>query len=172
LIRQGSRGDDRFIRAIRIIKQETVMVHVLHELNLHPYIRGRDNIGGTIIGEGLPNFSQDHVDTLCRSSLADASVQFGTPDKLLLMNYKDLIEVLIDWCQNDDHHMTTAVTMQIYPVVLLVLLFWRGLIAGELRPRPPNQTSQTTSGLIHNSLGRECSSLMEIVLELPNGRPV
>jgi hypothetical protein len=66
----------------------------------------------------------------------------------------------------------SAVTIQICRLVLLVMLLWRGVIAGELRPRPPNQTSQITIGLIHNSLGRERPSLMEIVLELPSGRPV
>jgi hypothetical protein len=86
------------------------MVHVLHELNLHPYIRDRDNIGGTIIGERLPNFSQDYADLLCRSLLAHASLHFDDPNELPLMKHKDLIEVLTDWSQNNDHHETDTST--------------------------------------------------------------
>jgi hypothetical protein len=96
MIPQGSRGDDRFIRAIRIIRQGTVIVYVLRELNLHPYIRGRDSIGRTIIGERLPNFPQGYVDLLCYSLLAHVSVHFDAPDELPLMNHKDLIKVLTD----------------------------------------------------------------------------
>jgi hypothetical protein len=146
-------------------------VHVLHELNLHSYIRAEITLEAYLSERGS-NFSQDYVDLLCCSLLAHASLHFGAPDELPLMNHKDLIEVLADWCQNNDHHKTDPGHNTDLSGSIAVMLLWRGLIPGELHPRRPNQTSQTTSGLIHNSLGRECPSLMEIVLELPNGSPV
>jgi hypothetical protein len=139
LIRQGSPGDDRFIRAIRIIKTGTVMVHVLHELNLHPDIRGRDNIGGTIIGEGLPNFSQNYVDLLFRSLLVHASLHFDAPDELPLMNHQDLIEVLTDWCQNDDRHKTDRghnadILGNIAGYVIVARIYRRGALSETPKP--------------------------------------
>jgi hypothetical protein len=43
------------------------MVHVMDELNVRPRIRGRDNLGGTIIGPGTAMFSPESVDTLAQS---------------------------------------------------------------------------------------------------------
>jgi hypothetical protein len=52
LVRQNSRCDDSFTRAIGIISRATVIVGVLRDLGFHPYIRRRDNVGGTILGKG------------------------------------------------------------------------------------------------------------------------
>jgi hypothetical protein len=64
MIRQNARGDDRLIRAIRIISQVTMMVRVMHELKLHSHICGRDNVGGMSIGKGSATFSAAYVDQL------------------------------------------------------------------------------------------------------------
>jgi hypothetical protein len=104
LVRQNARGDDRFIRAIQIIAHATAMVRVMHELNLHPHIRGRDNVGGTIIGPGSVTFSVEQVDLLFHSFLDQASLHFAGPAPSLLIDRPGLIAILTGWCQMDGHH--------------------------------------------------------------------
>jgi hypothetical protein len=104
LVRQSSRGDDRFTRAIRVIRQATVMVDVMDRRDLHPYVRGRDNVGGTIIGAGSATLSQGYVDLLCHSFIAYGSLHSEPPDPSVLIDHAGLIEILDGWCQNDNHH--------------------------------------------------------------------
>jgi hypothetical protein len=75
------------------------MASTMHELGLHPI-----SAAGTIIVTGLPTFSQEYVGLWIRSLLADASLHFDATGASDWMDYTDLIEILAEWCQNDDHH--------------------------------------------------------------------
>jgi hypothetical protein len=44
-----------------------VIMGVMHNLSLHPEIRGGDNVGGTMIGSRSLTFPPDIVSTLCHS---------------------------------------------------------------------------------------------------------
>jgi hypothetical protein len=104
LVRRNARGDDRFIRAIQIITQATVAIRVMDELGLHPRIRGRDNVGGTVIGKGSIDFSLPYLERIYHSFLAHAGLHDDAPDPSVLMDGAQLVELLTEWCQKDDHH--------------------------------------------------------------------
>jgi hypothetical protein len=104
LVRQSSRGDDRYTRAIGIIRQATVMVRVMHEMDLHPYIRGRDNVGGTIIGKSAGSFCQERVDLFLHSFIAHASLHLEMAGASDVIDQAGLIDILSEWCEKDDHH--------------------------------------------------------------------
>jgi hypothetical protein len=104
LVRQSSRSDDRFTCTIGIISRATVMVGVMRDLSLHRSIRGRDNVGGTIIGKGWATFSAYLVSTLCHSFIAQACLHYDPPDPSILYDRDGLIAVLTERCQNDNHH--------------------------------------------------------------------
>jgi hypothetical protein len=87
-----------------MIAQTTFMVSIMHEFGLRPHIRGRDNLGGAIIGTGLPAFSQEYVDLLIDSFLANTFLYFDATSASDLMDHTGLIEVLTEWCQNYGHH--------------------------------------------------------------------
>jgi hypothetical protein len=80
------------------------MVSIMYELSFHPHARVRNNLGGTIIGTGLPAFSQEYVDLLIHSFLANASLHFDVTGASDLVDHTGLMEVLTEWCQGDDHH--------------------------------------------------------------------
>jgi hypothetical protein len=80
-VRQSARGDDRFTRVV-----------------------GRDDVGGRIIGKGSATFSADLVSTLCHSFIAQVCLHYEPPDPSILYDRDGLIAVLIERCQNDNHH--------------------------------------------------------------------
>jgi hypothetical protein len=52
----------------------------------------------------LPTFSQEYVDLLTHSLLANTSLHFDATGASDLMDHTGLIEVLTEWCQNDNYH--------------------------------------------------------------------
>jgi hypothetical protein len=106
LIRRNARGDDRLSRAIQIITRGTVAVGIMEELHVHSHIRGRDNVGGTVIGQGSLQSSEIDVERIYHSFLAHAGLHDDAPDPSVLLNRDQLIELLTQWCQKDDHHKT------------------------------------------------------------------
>jgi hypothetical protein len=93
MIRQNARVDDRFVCSVQIIAQTTLMLS-----------SDQDNLGGAIIGTGLPTFSKEYMDLLTHSFLANAFLHFDVTGASDLMHHTGPIEVLIEWCQNDDHY--------------------------------------------------------------------
>jgi hypothetical protein len=79
------------------------MVGIMRDLGLHPSIRVRDNVGGTIIGKGSATFSADFVSTLCHSFIAQACWHYDSPDLSVLDDRDGLIAVLTKWGRNDNH---------------------------------------------------------------------
>jgi hypothetical protein len=78
----------------------------MDELNVHPRIRGRDNLGGIIIGLGTAMFSPKSVDTLVQSFLHLSSLHFDAHDLSQLLDRDELITILAKWVTNDKHHKT------------------------------------------------------------------
>jgi hypothetical protein len=107
-VRQNAHSDDRFRRAIQIITQNTVIVHVMDELKVRPPICGRENLGGTIIGPGTAMFSSESGDTLVQSFLQFSSLHFDTHDMSQLLDCDELITILAKWITNDKHHKTDS----------------------------------------------------------------
>jgi hypothetical protein len=105
-VQQNAHGDDRFRRAIQIITQSTIMVHVMDELNVRRRIRGRDNLGGTILGPGTATFSPESVETLIQLFLQLSSLHFDARDPSQLLNRDEFITILAKWVTNDKHHKT------------------------------------------------------------------
>jgi hypothetical protein len=104
LVRQSSRGDDQYTAAIRIIRQATVMMGVMHEMDLHPSIHGRDNVAGTIIGKSAGSFCQERVDLFLHSFIAHASLHLEVAGPSDVIDQAELIDILSECCEKDDHH--------------------------------------------------------------------
>jgi hypothetical protein len=81
------------------------MVRVMQELDLHPCIRGRDNLGGTIIGQGSAWYFPKGVDAVLHSFLTVTSLYFGVSETALPLDQGELTKLLVMWCENDDHHL-------------------------------------------------------------------
>jgi hypothetical protein len=103
-IRQTSRGDDVLSTALRIIARTCVVLHEMHALGLTTEHRGRDNLGGTLLGPGTCQLSQQRAHVLCMSFVAISHLNycFCPPDGLL--SRSDLQGLLAGWVANDCHH--------------------------------------------------------------------
>jgi hypothetical protein len=108
-VRQSSRGHDGIVRAIHVIARVTVMLSVIHELELQSRPRRRANVGQTTIGRGNPTYSQTDVDKLCFSFLGLASLHFEMLLCIEWLAYPQLVEILRGWCNADVHHESDPV---------------------------------------------------------------
>jgi hypothetical protein len=104
LIRQSSQGDDRLVRAVHVIARVTVMLYETHELMIQFHRRGRDNVGGTVIRPGNPEYSEKVTERLCRSFIALASLHFDVHDPVTLYTSEELRDILNRWSAMDVHH--------------------------------------------------------------------
>jgi hypothetical protein len=66
LLRRQSLGDDRYVVAWRVIVKTSLASSVMHNLNLSITHRGRDNVGGTVIGGCGPTFVEVEAERLFR----------------------------------------------------------------------------------------------------------
>jgi hypothetical protein len=67
LLRRESLGDDRDVVASRIIAKTSLASDVMHDLDLSITHRGRDNVGGILIGGCRPRFAEGEAERLLRS---------------------------------------------------------------------------------------------------------
>jgi hypothetical protein len=73
-IRQNSRGDDRISRAIHIITKTHLVCLVMSELQMEMKHRGRDNVGGVLIG-GQPI---EYRENPCINEFVEALTEFSS----------------------------------------------------------------------------------------------
>jgi hypothetical protein len=64
LVRRESFRDDRYVAASRIITKTSLASDVMRDLDLSIPHRGRDNVGGTLIGGCRPRFAEGGVESL------------------------------------------------------------------------------------------------------------
>jgi hypothetical protein len=103
-IRQSSRGDDVLSTALRIIGRTCVVLHEMHGLGLTIEHRGRDNLGGTLLGPGECDLYQPIVNRWCLSfvALSHLNYRFFAADGLLTRS--QLHAIVAEWAAKDRHH--------------------------------------------------------------------
>jgi hypothetical protein len=75
LIRRNSFGDDRLMRAVKIIARGISVADVMHELRLSGTHRNRDNMGGVVISGSSATFANDYADRVFRSLVRLTSLE-------------------------------------------------------------------------------------------------
>jgi hypothetical protein len=75
LIRRNSFGDDRLVRAVRIIARCISVADVMHELRLSVTHRNRNNMGGVVVSGSSPTFADEYADHVFRSLVRLASLE-------------------------------------------------------------------------------------------------
>jgi hypothetical protein len=103
-IRQSSRGDDVLSTALRIIARTCVVLHEMHGLGLVIEHRGRDNLGGTLLGPGPCELSQQTPNLLCMSFVALSHLNFRFFPPVGLLSRSDLQRIVAGWVERDRHH--------------------------------------------------------------------
>jgi hypothetical protein len=103
-IRQSSRGDDVLSTAIRIIARTCIVLNEMHELGITSEHRGRDNLGGTLLGKGVCDLHQQLPTRLFLSfvALSNLNYRFFAADGLL--SRSELHGIVEDWVAKDRHH--------------------------------------------------------------------
>jgi hypothetical protein len=79
LVRRESWGDDRYVVASRIMAKMSLASDVIHDLDLSTTHRGRDNLGGTLIGGCRPKFAEGEAERLFRSLIRTSSLESSPP---------------------------------------------------------------------------------------------
>jgi hypothetical protein len=76
----------------------------MHELGLTIEHRGRDNLGGTLLGPGPCQLLQQNPNLLCMSFVALSHLNFRFFPSDGLLSRSDLQRIVADWVERDRHH--------------------------------------------------------------------
>jgi hypothetical protein len=96
-------GDDRNVLASRVIAKTSLASNVMHDLNLSIMHRGRDNVGGTVIGGCGPTFVEVKAERLFRWLIHVSSLEFDPATGTDFLSVDELRCVLLEW-SGEDHH--------------------------------------------------------------------
>jgi hypothetical protein len=103
LVRRESLGDDRDVVASRIIAKTGLLSSVMHDLGLSITHRGPNNVGGTVLGDSGPEFTEIEAERLFRSLIHVSSLEFYLAGRIDLLSLDGLRRVLSEW-SGQDHH--------------------------------------------------------------------
>jgi hypothetical protein len=103
-IRQNAKGDDRMDRAIHIISKTHMVCRVMHRLEITMKHRGRDNVGGVVIGGQPIDFDEldEHVHFL-ESIIELSSLACTDPAQEHLSLKEVTAEFTLLWADGDTH---------------------------------------------------------------------
>jgi hypothetical protein len=85
LIRRNSFGDNRLVRAIRLIATGTVVADMMHELSLNVKHRRLDNAGGVVISGNPPEFTDTESERIFQSLIHISSLEYYDSDPDILL---------------------------------------------------------------------------------------
>jgi hypothetical protein len=80
------------------------MLHVIHKLKIQFHPRGRDNVKGTILGPGNPEYSEEVTERLYCSFVALPSLHFDSPDPPKSYTSEKFRDILNLWSAMDVHY--------------------------------------------------------------------
>jgi hypothetical protein len=104
-IRQNSRGDDRLSRAMHIIAKTQVVCCVMNDLGITMKHRGRDNVGGTVIGGSPIEFEELTEDIMFLESIIELSslALDAVPEDHKLTLTQVTEEFILRWADEANH---------------------------------------------------------------------
>jgi hypothetical protein len=103
-MRRNSFGDDRLVRAIRLIARRTVVADVMHELSLNVKHRRRGNVGSVVISGNSPEFMDTESERIFQSLIHSSSLEYYDSDSDILLSLYEIKGILRGWRANDRHH--------------------------------------------------------------------
>jgi hypothetical protein len=103
LVRREAMGDDRYAIIKRIIAKASLAASIMHDLHLRIIHRGRDNIGGVVIGGGRPEFTEEMAELLFRSLVHLSDLELFPIEEAGLFTMDDLKCLLSEWLEHDHH---------------------------------------------------------------------
>jgi hypothetical protein len=103
LVRPESLGHDRSVLASRIIAKTSLASDVMHDLDLSMRHRGRDNVGGTLIGECRPRFAEGEPERFSRSLIRMSSLESSPAVETDVLPLDELRYILSGWSREDHH---------------------------------------------------------------------
>jgi hypothetical protein len=95
-------GEDRDVVAWRVIVKTSLASSVMHDLNLSITHRGRNNVGGTVIGGCEPTFVEVEAERLFRWLIHVSSLEFSPAAGTDVLSVDELRCVLLEW-SGEDH---------------------------------------------------------------------
>jgi hypothetical protein len=102
-IRQNSRGDDRYKMAVHIIAKTQMVCWLMNDLNFVTKHRGRDNVGGVVIGDGpIELMIPPVVSELFKSMITLSALDIGDSESDEMVNFPKTMYSLTTlfkfWC--------------------------------------------------------------------------
>jgi hypothetical protein len=101
LVRRKSLGDDRSVVGSRIIAKTSLASDVMHDLDLSITYRGRDNVGGTLIGGCRPRLAEGEAERLFRSPIRISSLESSPALETGVLPLDELRCILSGWSRED-----------------------------------------------------------------------
>jgi hypothetical protein len=104
LIRRNSFGDNRLVRAVRIIARGISVADVMHELRLSVTHRNHQNKGRVFISGSSPTFADEYADRVFRSLVRLASLEHRAVNPQNLLSRSQIQGQVQKWHEPDQHH--------------------------------------------------------------------
>jgi hypothetical protein len=104
-VRPNARADDRTVTATRLIARTTQVAIEMHDLGIDVVHKGRDNVGGVVIGGApveLPGTVIDWAREHCEAIAALAGLSFDDADPVI--DEDGVIDLICGWWATDKHH--------------------------------------------------------------------
>jgi hypothetical protein len=102
-IRQNSKGDDRMTRALHIIAKTHMVCLVMYELEITMKHRGRDNVGGVVIGDDPIQFEEMPENVHFLESIIElSSLACSDPTDENLLSLTEVTEQFVSSWANKD----------------------------------------------------------------------
>jgi hypothetical protein len=96
-------GDDRYAVARRIIAKGSLASSIMHDLDIRIVHRGRDNVGGVVIGGSRLAFTEGETERLCQSLIHASDLDFFPTNRRDLLTMGELGTLLSEWLEHDHH---------------------------------------------------------------------
>jgi hypothetical protein len=111
-IRQAAKGDDRMVRAMHIIAKTALVCVVMNDLQLNIKHRGRDNVGGVVIGGDRHEFQEPgYMDRILEQAIALSCLSYCNrvtrsfyDAPMQGMPLAELTGWVAEWAHDDEHH--------------------------------------------------------------------
>jgi hypothetical protein len=107
-VRRSSLGDDRFNPTLTIITKATLVYEAMHELDLEIKHSGRDNIGGTRIGDSACSFDPNPSEIWFQSLIHLTHLAIDPAPGLAILSLDEMGKLLREW-SGQDHHASDPI---------------------------------------------------------------